>query len=358
MRYSVIFTSTALIASTLAAYVPSEPWTTLTPTGSAPAGATTDHTHKFGIQVKTVESSVAISSTVAETDSAVTAAASASGAAKRDDVVNQIGDGQIQQQSAAAETASVVNQIGDGQIQQQTAAAETASVVNQIGDGQIQQQTAQPTPTASVVNQIGDGQIQHQTAQTASVVNQIGDGQIQQQTAQTASVVNQIGDGQIQQQTAAAETASVVNQIGDGQIQQQTSQSPTTATVASQINDGQVQQQTDSAKSSSDSDSSVPQSCVGTNSLGMQLNGSVLTDEKGRIGAIVSNRQFQFDGPPPQAGSIYAAGWSVTENGLLALGDQTIFYQCHSGDFYNLYDESIAEQCSAVHLSIVDLVEC
>lgn len=235
MRYSVIFTSTALIASTLAAYVPSEPWTTLTPTGSAPAGATTDHTHKFGIQVKTVESSVAISSTVAETDSAVTAAASASGAAKRDDVVNQ---------------------------------------------------------------------------------------------------------------------------IGDGQIQQQTSQSPTTATVASQINDGQVQQQTDSAKSSSDSDSSVPQSCVGTNSLGMQLNGSVLTDEKGRIGAIVSNRQFQFDGPPPQAGSIYAAGWSVTENGLLALGDQTIFYQCHSGDFYNLYDESIAEQCSAVHLSIVDLVEC
>ena len=315
MRYSIIFTSTALIASTLAAYVPSEPWTTLTPTGSAPTGATTDHTHKFGIQVKTVESSVAISSTVAETDSAVTAAASVSGAAKRDDVVNQIGDGQIQQQTAAAETASVVNQIGDGQIQQQTAAAETASVVNQIGDGQIQQQTAKPTPTASVVNQIGDGQIQQQTA-------------------------------------------SVVNQIGDGQIQQQTSQSPTTATVASQINDGQVQQRTDSAKSSSDSDSSIPQSCVGDNSLGMQLNGSVLTDEKGRIGAIVSNRQFQFDGPPPQAGSIYAAGWSVTENGLLALGDQTIFYQCHSGDFYNLYDESIAEQCSAVHLSIVDLVQC
>lgn len=335
MRYSIIFSSTALIASTLAAYVPSEPWTTLTPTGSAPTGATTDHTHKFGIQVKTVESSVAISSTVAETDSAITAAASASGAAKRDDVVNQIGDGQVQQQTA--QTASVVNQIGDGQIQQQT--AQTASVVNQIGDGQIQQQTAKPTPTASVVNQIGDGQIQ-------------------QQTAQTASVVNQIGDGQIQQQTAAAETASVVNQIGDGQVQQQTSQSPTTATVASQINDGQVQQQTDSAKSPSDSDSTVPQSCVGDSSLGMQLNGSVLTDEKGRIGAIVSNRQFQFDGPPPQAGSIYAAGWSVTENGLLALGDQTIFYQCHSGDFYNLYDESIAEQCSAVHLGIVDLVEC
>ncbi|CUM57747.1 unnamed protein product [Debaryomyces tyrocola] len=354
MRYSIIFSSTALIASTLAAYVPSEPWTTLTPTGSAPTGATTDHTHKFGIQVKTVESSVAISSTVAETDSAITAAASASGAAKRDDVVNQIGDGQVQQQTA--QTASVVNQIGDGQIQQQT--AQTASVVNQIGDGQIQQQTAKPTPTASVVNQIGDGQIQQQTAQTASVVNQIGDGQIQQQTAQTASVVNQIGDGQIQQQTAAAETASVVNQIGDGQVQQQTSQSPTTATVASQINDGQVQQQTDSAKSPSDSDSTVPQSCVGDSSLGMQLNGSVLTDEKGRIGAIVSNRQFQFDGPPPQAGSIYAAGWSVTENGLLALGDQTIFYQCHSGDFYNLYDESIAEQCSAVHLAIVDLVEC
>jgi len=279
MRYSTIFSSTALIASTFAAYVPSEPWTTLTPTGSAPSGATTDHTHKFGIQVKTVESSVAISSTVAETESAITtAAASASGNAKRD--------------------ASVVNQIGDGQIQQQTAAAETASVVNQIGDGQIQQQTA------------------------------------------------------------AAETASVVNQIGDGQIQQQTSQSPTTASIASQINDGQVQQQTDSAEADDDSDSTIPKSCLTENSLSMQLNASVLTDSKGRIGAIVANRQFQFDGPPPQAGSIYAAGWSVTQNGLLALGDQTIFYQCHSGDFYNLYDESIAEQCSAVHLAVVDLVEC
>ncbi|KRZ99783.1 uncharacterized protein AC631_04476, partial [Debaryomyces fabryi] len=112
MRYSTIFSSTALIASTFAAYVPSEPWTTLTPTGSAPSGASTDHTHKFGIQVKTVESSVAISSTVAETESAITtAAASASDNAKRD--VNQIGDGQIQQQTDAASTASVVNQIGD-----------------------------------------------------------------------------------------------------------------------------------------------------------------------------------------------------------------------------------------------------
>ncbi|ODV66435.1 hypothetical protein HYPBUDRAFT_110887 [Hyphopichia burtonii NRRL Y-1933] len=284
MKYSTVFTASAFAATSLAATVPSEPWTTLTPTGSAPTGASTDHTHKFGISIKTVSD----------------ASASASSApAKRDGVVNQIGDGQIQQQTS-----------------------ETYSA---------------PKPTtASVINQIGDGQIQHQTAQTtASVINQIGDGQIQHQTAQTASVINQIGDGQIQHQTAA-----------------------TSANVASQIGDGQVQQSTETASADDKSDGNIPQACMGSSALSMELKSSVLTDSKGRIGAIVANRQFQFDGPPPQEGSIYAAGWSVTSEGLLALGDQTTFYQCASGDFYNLYDENIAAQCAAVELSIIDLVSC
>ncbi|KAK5782243.1 uncharacterized protein PWA37_005238 [Arxiozyma heterogenica] len=99
-------------------------------------------------------------------------------------------------------------------------------------------------------------------------------------------------------------------------------------------------------------------SCSNDGTLQLTLHKGILTDEKGRIGSIVSNRQFQFDGPTPQAGAIYAAGWSITEDGYLALGDSDIFYQCLSGNFYNLYDEKIAEQCSPIHLEIVSLVKC
>lgn len=322
MHFSL--TALGLAATALAATIPSEPWTTLTP-DALPLGATTDYTKKFGIQIVTITGSYSLDS----------------GAHKR--AINQIGDGQIQEQtsvtlSAPATTtvASVINQIGDGQIQHQTAT--TASVINQIGDGQIQHQTT----TASVVNQIGDGQIQHQTSTTSTT---------------TASVINQIGDGQIQHQTAnATTTASAVNQIGDGQIQHQTS-TATTASAVSQISDGQLQASA-SASAESDDDSDIPVACLTTDSLTMTLTKTVLKDGKGRIGAIVANRQFQFDGPPPQAGSIFAAGWSITDDGLLALGNSAVFYQCKSGDFYNLYDENVAAQCEAVHLSVIDLVDC
>lgn len=369
----------------------SNTWSTLTPTGTLneSASAITSISGSYALSIRTVSASVSqgISQDKRDVVSQIgdgqiqansNTEVSKPPATTTASVINQIGDGQVQQQ-----TASVVNQIGDGQIQQQT----TASVVNQIGDGQIQQQT-----TASVVNQIGDGQIQQQT--TASVVNQIGDGQIQQQT-QTASVVNQIGDGQIQQQTAAPKSASVVDQIGDGQIQQHT-----TASVANQIGDGQIQQQSVAAESthapsqsvvnqvtdgqvqatgaaSSDPDSPkdyFEETCVSDDSLLVSLTDGELRDSKGRVGAIVANRQFQFDGPPPQAGTIYAAGWSFVpadvaglgekqsdtkEGGFkLALGDQTTFYKCLSGDFYNLYDESIGAQCSAIEIFLLKAVDC
>ncbi|ABN66501.1 predicted protein [Scheffersomyces stipitis CBS 6054] len=283
MKYSRVQLLTALIGSSYAATIPSEPWTALTPSDAPPSGATTDHTHTFGIQIVTVTTSSEVSAT--------------SAVAKRD----------------------VVNQIGDGQIQKQT--SETLA-------------TPTPTPSVQVINQIGDGQIQHQTTTAAEVINQIGDGQIQHQTTTAAEVINQIGDGQIQHQTTTA--------------------AENTVSIASQISDGQVQQPTDA----SSGDDDTPDACLTDNSLAMVLEGSVLRDSHGRVGAIVANRQFQFDGPPPQAGSIYAAGWSITKEGNLALGSVDTFYQCLSGDFYNLYDENVAAQCSPVKLNIVDLVAC
>lgn len=281
-----LFTIASLFSVAFAAYIPSEPWSTLSPEGSL-AGPTTDYAETFAIAVQPIATALA----------------------KRDHI-SQIDDGQIQAPVSTSKPKTTVN------------------LITQIGDGQIQHHTvppASPVTTAQVVSQIDDGQIQAEFTKPPAP------------PATTGNVVSQIGDGQIQ--------ATVVSQIGDGQIQ---------ATAVSQISDGQIQQPTGSPSAPSE----IAVSCKAEHQLSMTLKDSVLTDSLGRIGAIVSNRQFQFDGPPPQAGTIYAAGWSITEDFKLALGNSTVFYQCLSGSFYNLYDEATAEQCYPVHLNVVKLVSC
>ncbi|KAH7322992.1 hypothetical protein B0I35DRAFT_191797 [Stachybotrys elegans] len=83
----------------------------------------------------------------------------------------------------------------------------------------------------------------------------------------------------------------------------------------------------------------------------LTLDNGVLHDRQDRTGYIASNYQFQFDGPP-QAGAIYTSGFSVCSNGSIALGPSTVFYQCLSGSFYNLYDRHWAAQCEPVHFVI------
>lgn len=81
-----------------------------------------------------------------------------------------------------------------------------------------------------------------------------------------------------------------------------------------------------------------------------------MNDSCRRMGSIMSNRKFQFDGPTLQAGAGIAAGWGITNSGKLALGNNTVFYQCLSGTFYNLYDQDIGGKCSPVYLDIVNLI--
>ena len=284
MQYKKTLVASALAATTLAAYAPSEPWSTLTPTATY-SGGVTDYASTFGIAVQPIST----------TSSASSAATTASSKAKR-----------------------AASQIGDGQVQ---AATTTASVSTKS--------------TAAAVSQIGDGQIQATTKTTAAAVSQIGDGQVQATTKTTAAAVSQITDGQVQ---ATTKTTQAASQVSDGQVQ------ATTATSAS------------AAATSTDPVDAV--SCKTSGTLEMNLKGGILTDGKGRIGSIVANRQFQFDGPPPQAGAIYAAGWSITPDGNLAIGDNDVFYQCLSGTFYNLYDEHIGSQCTPVHLEAIDLIDC
>lgn len=92
--------------------------------------------------------------------------------------------------------------------------------------------------------------------------------------------------------------------------------------------------------------------------LQLTLEDSILRDNRDRIGSIVGSRQFQFDGPVPQHGALYAAGWAISSKGYLELGGSPRFYQCASGDFHNLYDRSIGHQCTPVTLEVVELIDC
>ncbi|CAI4582748.1 CDG_1a_G0031900.mRNA.1.CDS.1 [Saccharomyces cerevisiae] len=322
MQYKKSLVASALVATSLAAYAPKDPWSTLTPSATYKGGIT-DYSSTFGIAVEPI-------------------ATTASSKAKRAAAISQIGDGQIQ--ATTKTTAAAVSQIGDGQIQATTKTK--AAAVSQIGDGQIQAttKTTSAKTTAAAVSQIGDGQIQATTKTKAAAVSQIGDGQIQATTKTKAAAVSQIGDGQIQATTNT--TVAPVSQITDGQIQATTL---TSATIIPSPAPAPITNGTDPV---------TAETCKSSGTLEMNLKGGILTDGKGRIGSIVANRQFQFDGPPPQAGAIYAAGWSITPEGNLAIGDQDTFYQCLSGNFYNLYDEHIGTQCNAVHLQAIDLVNC
>ncbi|CCK69223.1 uncharacterized protein KNAG_0C01100 [Huiozyma naganishii CBS 8797] len=379
MQYKKSLASAAIVATAMSAAVPAEPWTTLTPSATYNGGVT-DYASTFGIaviaapaQASTTEkakrdnkddkkTTTKAKETKTKTKAKETKKTTTKDGKKDNNKdVTQIADGQVQATKAAA---APVSQIGDGQIQAATKAAvsqigdgqvqATKAAVSQIGDGQVQATKAavsqigdgQVQATKAAVSQIGDGQVQA----TKAAVSQIGDGQVQA----TKAAVSQIGDGQVQAATKAA-----VSQIGDGQVQ------AATKTAASQIGDGQVQATATGAQQVADGQVQakspagvLANTCNSDSTLKMTLKKGELVDSKGRIGSIVANRQFQFDGPPPQAGAIYAAGWSITPAGNLALGDQDVFYQCLSGDFYNLYDKHIGSVCNPVYLQALNVVNC
>lgn len=89
---------------------------------------------------------------------------------------------------------------------------------------------------------------------------------------------------------------------------------------------------------------------AGTLTLSLQ-NGN-LKDQAGRTGYIASNYQFQFDAPV-QAGARETSGFSLCNNGSLALGSTAIWYQCLSGTFYNLYSQSTGAQCIPIYITAV-----
>jgi len=83
--------------------------------------------------------------------------------------------------------------------------------------------------------------------------------------------------------------------------------------------------------------------------LKLSLEDGKLTDQAGRTGYIAANYQFQFDSPV-QEGALETEGFGLCSNGSMSLQGSTVFYQCLSGDFYNLYSQSTGAQCIPIHI--------
>jgi hypothetical protein len=216
--------------------------------------------------------------------------------------------------------------------------------------------------TMGHVSQIADGQVQAgMHTVTMTPVSQITDGQVQGPKTVTYMPVSVISDGQPQAPMLPTTTPCPVSQISDGQPQACTS----VVTAVSIKSEGQPQAPTASASAVSTKPEvlpralarSAPVACRSSSTLEISLNNGILTDSAGRTGYIASNYQFQFD-KPPQAGAIFTAGFSLCANGSLALGGSNVFWQCLSGNFYNLYDRYWAAQCSPIIIESVTLVDC
>jgi hypothetical protein len=212
--------------------------------------------------------------------------------------------------------------------------------------------------TMGHISQITDGQVQVGMHTMAMMpVSQISDGQPQGPTV-TYMPVSVISDGQPQAPKLPTKTACSAWQIIDGQPQNGCTITSITKPVST-IPKGQPQARADivSATSSAPTASGTPYACRTNSSLEMSLSNGILTDSDGRTGYIAANYQFQFD-KPPQAGAIFTAGFSVCANGSLALGGSNVFWQCLSGNFYNLYDRDWAAQCSPITIESLTLISC
>lgn len=250
------------------------------------------------------------------------------------------------------------NGVNSGQIQAPTSPPKilTVAPISMFTDGQVQaglhtmNMMAVAPPAASpvaAVSQIGDGQVQAPAHQAS----QINDGQIQAPATTTIMPVTESKDGQ-----PVAPTVPAVSQKTDGQPIALTSAPPAISTVAKASTGGSPASVTSSAPTASSSGSNTSMmSCKSGPSF--TLKDTKITDQKGRTGYIASNFQFQFDNPP-QAGALFTTGFSICANGTLALGGTNIFYQCLSGNFYNLYDRSWAAQCSPAYIQTMQQVNC
>ncbi|KAL9026106.1 MAG: hypothetical protein Q9196_005181 [Gyalolechia fulgens] len=253
-------------------------------------------------------------------------------------------------------TSSAAGRYGIAVRNVSTSAAVAKRQATQLSNGRPEDMTM------ATVSMISDGQLQAGMHTMRIMPAQIGDGQLQVSAATTTyAPVTVIADGQPQAPTLPAPpttTAAPVSQAADAQPQAPSTAAPALVITSAPQASAPSRSASVSGRQSSSSGSGITNvACETEGTLAITLADGVLKDAKGRTGYIASNFQFQFDAPP-QAGAIYTSGFTACGNGTLALGGSNVFYQCLSGDFYNLYDRSWAAQCSPITINLLHLQTC
>ena len=226
--------------------------------------------------------------------------------------------------------------------------------VSQIADGQIQAPTAPASPppppppppaamTVAQVNQIADGQVQggmHTVTLQMMSTDAAQGAKVTYIPANASTAASDTGPTTTKAPIDSNATAASSSTTDPAATTSPPPSPPSNTTTTTEI-----------------SPEFALVSCLTTSTLTLSLSDGILTDSAGRTGYIASNYQFQFDNPP-QSEALYTSGWSVCANGTLALGGTTRFWQCLSGEFYNLYDRFWAAQCSEVEIRVSELVSC
>ena len=167
---------------------------------------------------------------------------------------------------------------------------------------------------------------------TISFAIEAPNGQVYVQALSNISYTNSSG-----QLPSSAGPSGIFNQTTLRRVKRDTISIPTAVNSTSSVTTGSV--------------------CQADSVLSLALINSVLRDSQGRVGYLASDRQFQFD-DPPQSGAIITAGFSICNNGSLALGRSATWWACSSGNFSKLYDQDWAAQCTAIQLNTVQVVDC
>ncbi|OBA21219.1 hypothetical protein METBIDRAFT_41529 [Metschnikowia bicuspidata var. bicuspidata NRRL YB-4993] len=101
----------------------------------------------------------------------------------------------------------------------------------------------------------------------------------------------------------------------------------------------------------------IPLACLSESVLELDLSDGLLTSRQHNVASVDDTHQFQFEELYDSA-KYTPRAWLVSAKGQLKYQDTELFYQCHSGESYKIYDAPVHSRCAPVLLDVVELVSC
>lgn len=101
----------------------------------------------------------------------------------------------------------------------------------------------------------------------------------------------------------------------------------------------------------------IPLACQSDSVLELSLHEGGLSSRSHHFALVDDTHQITFEWGT-DVGNSEQGEWLVSPDGQLEYQNEKLFYQCHSGDSYKLFDAPVHSGCAPVLLDIVELVLC